>query len=97
MQCQGPNRAVLTYQATVPAGPPVAAHVTLLPHLGEELATANGQAFTLGNGKVSLDPGAVGGWISHHGWQLSVPAEATVIWPAVPHNPYRKDGHAIGF
>jgi len=43
---------------------------------------------------MALEPGAAGGWIAHHGWRLSLPAEASVIWPALPHNPYRKDGHA---
>lgn len=94
VQCQSPVRAVLTYQATVTSGQPVAAHVTLLPHLGERLTTANGQSFPLGDKAISLAPGDAGAWIAHHGWRLMLPPEAAVVWPALPHNPYRKDGHA---
>lgn len=94
VRCEEAGRAVLTYQATVRSGLPVTAQVTLLPHLGEALTTAHGQTFTLGEEGVTLEPGAAGGWIAHHGWRLSVPAESSVIWPALPHNPYRKDGHA---
>jgi len=35
-----------------------------------------------------------GDWISHAGWKLSLPEGARLIWPARPHNPYRKGGEA---
>jgi hypothetical protein len=94
VQCEGEARAVLSYEATVASGQPVAAHVTLLLHLGEEVTTATGQTFELGDQGFTLDPGAAGAWIAHHGWRLTLPPEASVVWPALPHNPYRKDGHA---
>jgi hypothetical protein len=94
VKCDNDRRVVLVYEATVASGQPVAAHVTLLPHRGEDLTTATGQAFEIGDQAFTLDPGAAGAWIAHHGWRLTLPPEASVVWPALPHNPYRKDGHA---
>jgi len=89
-----PERAGLIYEATVEADQRVEAHVTLLPHLGEPWETASGRKGHLGKESLRLAPGEAGGWLAHHGWQISVPPSATVLWPVLPHNPYRKDGHA---
>jgi hypothetical protein len=42
----------------------------------------------------TLAPGDAGAWFAHHGWRISVPPAARIVWPALPHNPYRKDGRA---
>ncbi len=73
---------------------PVAAHLTLLPHLGETLATAAGTQVILGDEPLALSAGQVGGEIRHGGCRLKVPPTASLHWPALPHNPYRKDGRA---
>jgi len=39
-------------------------------------------------------PEEAGAWFEHNGWRISVPPTARVVWRALPHNPYRKDGHA---
>jgi len=33
-------------------------------------------------------------WIAYGGVRIAVPSGATARWPVLPHNPYRKDGHA---
>ena len=80
--------------ATTGAGLPVAAHVTLLPRLGQTLETAAGQKAVLGGEALRWGPAQLGDWIAHGGYRLRVPASAGLNWPALPHNPYRKDGRA---
>jgi hypothetical protein len=80
--------------ATTTAGLPVAAHVTLIPHLGKPLETAAGQKTMLGDEAISWTPQQLGDWVAHAGYRLHVPPSASLHWPALPHNPYRKDGHA---
>ena len=36
----------------------------------------------------------LGGWIEHRGAKFHLPEDAILLWPTLPHNPYRKDGHA---
>lgn len=88
-----PHRAMLTYETTN-SKQPVEAHMTLLPHLGGTWKTASGKQGTLDKQPLRLAPGEAGAWFEHNGWRISVPPTATIIWHALPHNPYRKDGHA---
>jgi hypothetical protein len=78
---------------TAPPGKDVAAHVTLIPQMKEQWRTASGKGGSLAK-PFELKPGEAGGWIEHHGWRLWLPPQASVTWPALPHNPYTKDGHA---
>jgi hypothetical protein len=89
-----PHRAALTYEMTTNTGQPVEAHVTLLPRLGGAWKTASGKQGTLDKQPLRLAPGEAGAWFEHNGWRISVPPTASVVWHALPHNPYRKDGHA---
>ena len=73
---------------------PAAAHLTLIPHINQPLETGGGQKVTLGTEPVSFSPEQVGGQITYAGYRLHLPASASLHWPALPHNPYRKDGHA---
>jgi hypothetical protein len=73
---------------------PVVAHVTLLPHPREVLRTAGGFKGPLARKPVELSAAKVGGSLQYAGYRLSVPANATLHWPVLPHNPYRKDGRA---
>jgi hypothetical protein len=72
----------------------VAAHLTLIPTLGKPLESAAGKEFILGESPISLAPQEVGGMVAHAGYRLRLPASASLHWPALPHNPYRKDGRA---
>lgn len=73
---------------------PVAAHLTLIPHEKQPLATAGGLKIELGDEPIAWTPAQVAGRVSHAGYQLFVPDTASLFWPALPHNPYRKDGRA---
>ena len=81
-------------QATTSSGLPVAAHLTLIPHLNQTLETAGGQKITLSESPITFTAEQVDGIVTHAGYQLHLPKTATLHWPALPHNPYRKDGHA---
>ncbi|MBN1418560.1 MAG: hypothetical protein JXP34_07260 [Planctomycetes bacterium] len=83
-----------TVEATAESGLPVAAHLTLLPHPDRPLETGTGRTIHLDATPVRLSPAEVGGRVSHAGYRLHLPASARLAWPALPHNPYRKDGRA---
>jgi hypothetical protein len=85
---------VYRIEATAESELPVAAHLTLLPHLGEALKTGGGEEVTIGSEPLALSAEQVGGSISYAGFRLRLPPCATLHWPALPHNPYRKDGRA---
>jgi hypothetical protein len=89
-----PQQARLCYVVEGALDGPAAAHVTLLPHLGEAWETDSGQRGTLGNASFEFTQGQAGAWFAHHGWRVALPPDATVTWPVLPHNPYRKDGRA---
>ncbi len=84
----------LRVSATAESGAPVAAHLTLLPHVGEVIRTEGGFHAELDKDELALSGSQLGGWIEHHGWRLTVPEGAAVSWPVLPHNPYVKDGAA---
>jgi len=73
---------------------PVAAHLTLPPRMGRKLTTAAGQAATIGPKPIVLAPEQVRGQVTYAGFRLHLPLSASLYWPALPHNPYRKDGRA---
>lgn len=94
MDVSKPESARVTYSASALLTLPVAAHVTLLPHIGKRWETASGRSGMLGKESIKLGPGEAGAWFSHAGWRASVPAGASIEWPLLPHDPYTKDGHA---
>jgi len=69
---------------------PIEAHVTLLPHMELPVLLSSGSQVDLTEETIAWS----GDWISHAGWKLSLPEGARLIWPARPHNPYRKGGEA---
>ncbi|RKX35868.1 MAG: hypothetical protein DRP71_02330 [Verrucomicrobia bacterium] len=74
-----------------PTGLPVANHFTFIRYPESPVAFSDGTTDELGKGqfkKTGLE------WIRHHVWDLSLPREAGVSWPVLPHNPYAGDGHA---
>ncbi|MHC4402848.1 MAG: hypothetical protein ACYTG0_24570 [Planctomycetota bacterium] len=81
-------------EATGASKLPVAAHLTLIPHMNEPLETAAGEKVTIADATIELPPEKIGGWIAHGGCRLHLPDSASLHWPALPHNPYRKDGRA---
>ncbi len=87
------NGSELTLALTAMAhtGLPIRAHVTLIPHLGQAVESAVGKIERLGEAPFDWhDPR----WVAHAGWRLSIPAGGSIRWPALPYDPYRKDGAA---
>ena len=81
-------------EATHNSGLPVEAHLALLPSMGEALETGAGFKTQLGEEHLDLAADQVGGKLLYRGCEFRLPANASLHWPALPHNPYRKDGHA---
>jgi len=88
------DTALIHLRSTLRSGMPVEGHVTLIPHLGKSLRTGKSPERILGEDAFTITSDEAGGWIAHGGWKLSLPEGSKVIWPALPHNPYRKDGSA---
>jgi hypothetical protein len=76
---------------TITGDPSLAAHFTILPHLGASVATAAGDKSTLSATPFEWHPGA---WFEHAGVRYLLPADVDVRWPLMAHDPYTKDGHA---
>lgn len=81
-------------KATTDSCQTVAAHLTLFPHIGKPFSTEGGVEKTLNGETFTLSGKEIGTWIEHAGWRLTVPDNATITWPVLPHNPYVKDGSA---
>ncbi|HQO36582.1 MAG TPA: hypothetical protein PLG59_18105, partial [bacterium] len=61
---------------------------------GDELQTGSGEAVALTDAAIDLSADRLGGMLTYAGYRLRLPQTASVHWPALPHNPYRKDGRA---
>ena len=84
----------LIFEATTHSGMPVEAHLTLMPHLDRPLCFASGEHIRMGEEPFGWSGDGDASWIEHAGWRLSLPRGACVLWPVLPHNPYRKGGEA---
>ncbi|MFC7621441.1 hypothetical protein [Microlunatus sp. GCM10028923] len=72
---------------------PVAAQAGLVAKLGEPWQ-AGDHGGTLDAKPIRLTGADCGGWFAHRGWRVTLPDEAVLSWPVLPHNPYTKDGSA---
>jgi hypothetical protein len=88
------SELTLKYERTTISGKPVEAHLPLLPHLGSPLRVPSGEHIPLGEEPLEWRVDGEESWIEHAGWRLSLPRGSRVLWPVLPHNPYRKDGEA---
>jgi len=88
------RRLELVLSAPVAGDGPVLAHLTLLPHMKRVLETAGGMKAELGDASIAWAPAEVAGRASHGAARLHLPDTASLFWPALPHNPYRKDGRS---
>jgi hypothetical protein len=75
----------------VAADPSMTAHLTLLPHLKQNVAVASGHEAVL---SAQFIEWTSGGWVEHNGVRIATPAAAMLRWPLLPHDPYKKDGTA---
>lgn len=85
---------VLTLEASCRSALPVVAHLTLLPRFGQTVETAAGEKAVTGAEPVSIGAERLGDWLRYAGCRFAVPPGTSLHWPALPHNPYRKDGRA---
>ncbi len=83
------TKLTLVYEATANSGMPVAGHVTLMPHLDLPVGLASGASVMLADERLEWSEEA---WIDHAGWRLHMSPGSQVVWPVLPHNPYRKAG-----
>ena len=87
------RRARLIYEAASVSGFPVKGHATLVVDHKEPVRFSSGTLVTLE--ETQLDqPFADDGWIEQGGWRLTIPEGGRLIWPVLPHNPYRKGGES---
>lgn len=91
---QSDNALEYRVETTLHTDLPTTAHLTLIPDMHQPIATAGGQNTSLGEASIDWNRQQVGGALTHAGYRLTLPDCASVHWPALPHNPYRKDGHA---
>lgn len=83
-----------TIEATENSDLPVAAHLTLIPHMNAVLETGTGERVNITDEPLSISPERLGSRVVYAGYRLHLPSTASLHWPALPHNPYRKDGRA---
>ena len=88
---KGDRELELVFETTSQSGLPVEAHVTLMAHLGQPVKSNAGEVKALGDEAIDWTNA---GWVAHAGWRITVPTGGRVVWPVLPHNPYRKDGAA---
>ncbi len=81
----------IVYEA--PPGRGVEAHLPLLNRSGR-VTTSTGARIRLGEEDVLLAAAQIGDWFEYGGLRVSVPAGASLRWPARQHDPYRKDGRS---
>ncbi|MEZ4637816.1 MAG: hypothetical protein R2856_23145 [Caldilineaceae bacterium] len=63
---------------------------------GEPLHTAAGDEFDTAQDKIELSADTAGGWVSHRGLRIHMPAGSRLTWPVSPFNPYAADGATTG-
>jgi hypothetical protein len=97
------NEVAIRFEITGKGRPSEEAHLNLQLCLkaGGTLETGAGRKITLGSERIELAPEALGGWIHHNGWMLTVDPTATLVWPIYPYNPYANGPettleHAVG-
>jgi len=79
----------MTFSA--PADEGVEAHVPLLRR-ATSVQFATGRSVPLTDAQLMVSARDIGGSLVLGGLRITVPDSASIRWPALQHNPYRKDG-----
>ncbi len=90
IETKGANRMVIVYSGDKT----LTAHLQMLPRMGKELVTATGKRQVLDATPIRWTSADAGAWIELAGVRVSIPKDATILWPVLPHDPYKKDGRA---
>jgi hypothetical protein len=95
LEVKGDNELLYHVRSTLDSSLTVHAHLTLLPDLKIPLKLGSGVVFPL-DSSMALDfsSGMIGKWLEHRGARYEIPLQTSLIWPALPFNPYRKEGQA---
>lgn len=81
----------VVYEA--PADQRVEAHLPLL-NRANRLILGNGKTLRLDDTPVVLNATEIGGWFEYGGLRVTPPQGASLRWPVMQHDQYRKDGSA---
>ncbi len=90
LKTSGKDRLEITYSGDTA----MMAHLQLLPRMGKELVSASGKRKVLDETPLSWTAAEAGEWIELAGVRVRIPKDATIVWPVLPHDPYKKDGRA---
>ena len=84
-------RLGVTLAQAAPDARPAAVHLTFIPYPESPVLFSDDS-----RAAITAAPWEKSGVtrLSHHNWQLALPASAQIKWPVLPHNPYTSDGHA---
>lgn len=87
----GAKRVTLTFESTCKSGKRVEAHLPFLRGHGS-LRSASGDRARLGAKPFELSAQKAGGSVRYGKLRISMPEGSRLVWPALLHNPYKKDG-----
>jgi hypothetical protein len=88
------QQATLVYALDSETSQPVAGHAILMPRMKRPWSTASDKHGTLSDEPIELKAGDAGAWLQLDRVRIALPENASIHWPVLPHNQYRKDGHA---
>ncbi|OGV66555.1 MAG: hypothetical protein A3K19_23870 [Lentisphaerae bacterium RIFOXYB12_FULL_65_16] len=83
----------LTLTFTAPRGRRAEAHLPM-PYRGANVACGDGRRIRLGEEALVLPAAEVGGHIVYYGLKVTIPEGSRLLWPVLPHDPYKRDGSA---
>jgi hypothetical protein len=85
------NEIRLVYEASSKTDLQIEAHVPLIPRLNAPVKLSSGENLSLDETPFDRTGEE---WLEHAGYRLTLPKQASLVWPALPHNPYRKGGES---
>ena len=94
VELEDERAAFVTFAVTEGGRDPVQVNLPLLVDVGEQVTASGARTAVLGDEAFEWTLLDDSPWIAYGGVRIVVPSGATARWPVLPHNPYRKDGHA---
>jgi hypothetical protein len=89
----GDDGQALTLTFKAPTGRAAQAHLPLL-YRAPQLTCADGRSLDLDETPIDLSAADLGGHFVYGDLKVTMPETARLRWPALPHNPYKRDGSA---
>lgn len=83
----------LTLTFTAPTGRGARAHLPFL-NRASQLTGTDGSAIDLDESPIALPAERLGDHFTYAGLRVTVPQGTRLLWPSLPHNPYKRDGSA---